>query len=149
MEKIEELIARVHVFLTLQLDGDENSASCPFALPLGENHTTPLERRLGGSTACLGAVGEREIVASIGAVQLQGSRIPSWGQSDLDVKLTAHRLAVVSSGMSVDLCTSFIFLHSVDWEKCNFLPLNKAYTIPNTKRCVQNLRPMFCHFIFV
>jgi len=58
MEKLEELIARLHVFLTLKLDGDENSASWPFALPLGENHKIPLGRRLGGSTACLGAVGE-------------------------------------------------------------------------------------------
>jgi len=67
------------VFLNLELDGDEDSASWPIALPLGENHTIPLGRRLGGSTACLGAVGEREIVVSIGAVQLQGTGVPCWG----------------------------------------------------------------------
>jgi len=38
MEKFEELIARLHVFLTLLLDGNENSALWPFALPLGEKH---------------------------------------------------------------------------------------------------------------
>jgi hypothetical protein len=62
MEKLEELIARFHVFLTLESDGNENSASWPFALPLGVEHQISLGRRLGGSTACLGAVGEREIV---------------------------------------------------------------------------------------
>jgi len=79
MEKLEELIARHHVFLNLESDRDEKSASWPFALPLGENYTIPLGRRLGGSTACLGAVGEREIIASIGTVQLQGTGVPSWG----------------------------------------------------------------------
>jgi len=149
MEKYEELFARLHVFLTLELDGDENSASWPFALPLGEKHQVPLVRRLGGSTAGLGAVGERAIVASIGAVQFQGTGVPSWGQSDLDEKLTTHPLPVVRSGMSVDLSTSFIFLHNVDRGKCTFLSLNKAYTLPNTKRCVQHLRLIFCHFMLV
>jgi len=39
-----------------------------------------LGRRLGRSTDGLGAVGEREIiVASVGAVQFQGTGVPSWG----------------------------------------------------------------------
>ena len=96
------------MFLTLESDGDVNTASWPFALPLRVEHQVTLGRRLGGSTACLGAVGvrenvwvlwekrklsgcygrkgncldavgEREIVSSIGTIQFKGTGFPSWG----------------------------------------------------------------------
>ena len=43
----------------------------------------------------------------------------------------------------------YLLLYSVDWEKSNILPLKKAYTLPNTKRCVKHRRLIFCHFMLV
>ena len=50
-----------HVLLSVELVGDEKSASWPSILFLREKRQGTLGRRLGGSTADLGVVGERKI----------------------------------------------------------------------------------------
>jgi len=53
MEILEKMIVRLHVFLNLELEGDEKSAEWPFALPQGVEHQEPLGRRLCGSIPVL------------------------------------------------------------------------------------------------